>query len=618
MWGFISLGELLLSFVWTDGPSPAPAGWKPLCTGGLGAGAVSLVVLVLGRLPGDFFLKLIPVTLGLAFLGARNVWAAWQARTFAVKTPSRLAISEVVLLGLASFGIGVTFLSCFSPITYYDSLVYHLALPALYSRLGCVRGLANNLYSYFPSAMEMLHLLAINQAKQPEYVINLIDWLMSVGIGWGLYKWGEEIFDRRHGLLAMALWWTTPAVLLLSIGGYVDVPLAFFSFVSIRLYFWGREKGWDPRWLALAGAFSGMACSTKYTGAITPVLLMALSLLGRSKNHSRRAASMTAFCLAAGFPIAFWLLRNAIDVGNPFFPFFYRWFGGRVAWTSQTAAGYFQMLTEYGAKSHLLYELFLAPWQIAVSAFQYGGGFDVLGDFGWPLFLLGLPLAFTLGKKGEQVRWLLVYAAGHFALWLYTKPVLRFLISFLPVAALLVSGALGSLLFSKSRWRKLSAALLTTPWIVSNFFLFFFIAQQIQPFSVTLGLETPDAYLRRRLVYYPAFDYLNRNLSPDDRVLLIAEQRTYHLKVSYISSNFFAEAPYSEWCNKASGVDGLAARLKQEGISHILVNWTEIRRFSGLQFWGFDSKGEHLLTDFLHQRATLLLTDRGVDVYEIR
>lgn len=75
--------------------------------------------------------------------------------------------------------------------------------------------------------------------------------------------------------------------------------------------------------------------------------------------------------------MSYWILayfKNYVRLGNPFFPFFFcTVFDSPVGWTKDSAAGYFQMLTEYESQSHLFLDLVLAPWKIARYRTHYGG-----------------------------------------------------------------------------------------------------------------------------------------------------------------------------------------------------------------------------------------------------
>jgi hypothetical protein len=377
------------------------------------------------------------------------------------------------------------------------------------------------------------------------------------------------------------------------------------------------NRDWEKGSLILSGLFSGFACSTKYTGVLCPILLLCLLFYYRSFNKESGIKSIFLFGISALIPPSFWLAKNAVFFCNPVFPFFYQWLGGNVGWTKNTASSYFSMLTQYGSHSDILTNLFLAPLHISTSATQFGGGFDALGDFGWTLFIFGVPVCAFLDFKEKNSRPLKLFFLGYFLIWFWTKPVLRFLVGVLPVAVLLTSITLQYLLKKRGPLSKGVAALLIIPWLGSNIFLYFFIQKEIQPFSVALGLESREAFLKRRLAFYSAYEFINQTLTPDDKLFLLGEQRTYHLKVPYTCSNFFAPSPLAEWINSSNSLEEVWRRFKAQGYTTLLINEGEIHRRGGLLKFGFTENGVNNLESLLNQKAALLFDQKNIKIFRI-
>lgn len=589
---------------------------RVLINGAVGFGIAGTVVLISGwLLPGPLKIKLTVLTVAFSLLILRTLYQH-RLPTFSLHR-FQWSSGEMLGLALALGGMAVTFLGCFSPITYYDSLVYHLALPNLYNQMGKISAVPFNLYSCFPANTEMLYLYILNQLPQAEYTINLLGWSTSLAVSLGIAQWAFEWGGKKQAVWAFALWWSCPAVLLLSIGAYVDITLACFIFFSIRSFCIAQQQKWDPRWISLSGFLFGVAFSTKYTGAVCGILLFLFLLHAILIKREAPYSRLIIFAATSLIPSFFWLLKNTITIGNPVFPFLYKWLGGNVGWTQSTADGYFALLVEYGAKSHILYELLLAPWKVATSAASFGGGFDVLGDFGWPLFIFSAPLAFLLNKKHTPTRLLSFYGLCHFIFWFTTKPVLRFLIGMLPIAVILSSSVLHHLTTNKTPRPKALPFFLIAPWILSNFFMYFLVVSELQIFSVALGLETRETYLNRRLTFHPVFSYVNTHLSLNDKLLILGEQRTYHLQRSFIGSNLFAPSPIAKICNSGSETDGILHHFKENHLTHTLINEGEISRLGGLEKFGFDQIGKISLGDFLSKNCQLIYENHHVKLYRL-
>lgn len=595
-------------------PSHDAGVWSNRLTNGLlGFGLFSILVLFIGWvLPGDLQLKL-RVVLGLMVAASAADWILMERRLAALRTP-RWNV-PALLMALPAAGAIASFISSFSPITHYDSLVYHLALPALYLRQGGIGAVPFNLYSLFPAATEMNFLFILGTLPAPEYTINLLGWLLAFGIGAALAEWCERLAGIESSWISIVLWWTAPLVLLLSQGAYVEIPLAAATFLALRWHVAGRRSG-DLHSLALAGVFSGLAMSIKYTGAIT-IAILGIDLLILA---SRRKLSWRCLLLFAGGAVlcpAPWLLKNLLTVGNPVFPFFYRFLGGNVGWTRSTADGYFKMLTEYGAQSNVIADLFSGLWRDAATQ-GVRGGFDVLGDFGWPLILFGAPLGFIVGKEREEVRFLSAYALVHFAGWYLSKPVLRFLVSLFPLAVLLTTVALRGLTLERGRIVRWLTAALVIPWIASNVFIYGLAAGELRLFAVPFGKVSREEFLRQRLSFYPTFKNVSESLAPGERVLLIGEQRTYHLAAPFISSNLFAPSPIAALCNESDTPAAIMKGLQRIGVSFIVLSETEVERLGGLRRFGFTEAGETEFRHFLSEQTTLISADRGVLLYRLK
>lgn len=584
----------------------------------LGFGLIGTTVIFLGwALPGSlthklFFLNtlLLAVLMREIFMN-RSRWRIFGSLEF------KFSCTEAIGLCMAVGAALIALLSCFSPITYYDSLVYHLAAPSLYNQADKIMTLPSNMYSFFPANMEMIFLFILNQFPEPEYVINLWGWFGTLALSFSVAAWGAELGGRKQALLAFFLFWTMPAVLLLSAGAYVDLPLAAFIFLALRCYFAAQQKDWDSKWLLLSGLFCGFAVSTKYTGAICPILLGFYLAVQAMMRRNVPVRKIFLFATWGVLPPSIWLVKNWVTIGNPFFPFFYRWWGGAGGWNNSTASGYFEMMTEYGARSHLLNELIRAPWNLSTSVMKYGGGFDVLGDFGWPLILFAAFPAFFLSRKKPAVSLLALYFIGHFLFWYFTKPVFRFLLGGLPIAILLASSTLQHLLNEKRRAIKFISILLGLPWLLSNFFMYFYIAHGLQPFSVALGIESKEAYLSRRLAFFPVFDFANRQLGPADKILLIGEQRSYHLKVPFLASNLFAASPIGVVCNNAKSMGDIVKFCRDNGLTHVLLNEGEIERLGGMGKFGFSQQGAFRFAEFISLKTRLETENQRVKLLRI-
>lgn len=585
--------------------------WNFIFSIAAGLGILSLSVLLTGWLPlGTLSGRLTALEVGwfiLFLIGSRELYHSLRDKSL---FPASLPFFNVFCFALIFLAAGICLITAFSPITYYDSLVYHLALPSYYLIEGKITPAAFNLYSFFPANTEMLFLFILARLPQPEYVINLVTWGISLLISVAVFAWTKEIRDAKSGWLAATLWWTMPAVLLLSVGGYIEIPLAFYSFLTLRTFEEARRKNYDAQWVLLSGLMGGFSFASKYTGVIAPLFVGLLLIFHFFRREKLSLKTIGLFSAAVTAPIFPWLVRNAFAVGNPFFPFFYRFFGGDVGWTQESAGAYFQMLTEYGGKSSVFFELLRAPFDMAWNATKFGGGFDVLGDFGWPLLVLTAPLGLLLFGKSKNQRWLSIYFVVHSLIWFFTKPVLRFLVGVLPLAVLIGAAGFKHYLTTKKGLVSYIGYLSLGLFVLSNFYLYFFISDAFRPFDVALGQNSRQEFLRKRLSFYDAYNMLNNKLMKTDRVFLLGEQRAYHLKVPYISASIFAPSPIARFCNAEENP------FIKENVTHVLIHAGEIERLGGLEKFGFSETGKRFFQAFLEKNYHLIYSQNRISVYE--
>src|SRR4030043_684637 len=91
--------------------------------------------------------------------------------------------------------------------------------------------------------------------------------LLSLLLGFVIFKWAKELFGTKAGLLALALYAFDPNIL--GHDHYVTTDLGIAAFLFFAFYFFYkylREPGWKT--IVLAGIFLGLAALTKYSAVL--------------------------------------------------------------------------------------------------------------------------------------------------------------------------------------------------------------------------------------------------------------------------------------------------------------------------------------------------------------
>ncbi len=575
-WGFLSLTMAALGWAgaWTR---PAIG---LLVTGGLISGWV-------------FLHRFVPVQ-------SLNVWPADR----------KFSVSQ----GLVMVGGVLSLLLCFTPITYYDSLVYHLALPLVYEKAGRWVALPELIYSAFPQNLEMLWLAGRLLAH--DTVSNVIGWTLTASLAAAVFSFTSRFVSTASAWWATAMVAVMPAILLLSSGGYVDTGLAFFSFLSLYSVFLWREAP-TRRLALLAGLLGGIATGIKYTGALSVFAAAILLVCADARLYWRRnlAHGLVLFAGAYGVFLP-WMLKNLFVMGNPVFPFFHQWSMVELnPWVGQAAEGYFQGLTEYTPRSG--FETVRLLWDVAVHGLNFGGGMDVLGDLGWALLLAGLPLLWLCAPLSTAIQRLMSYAILFYVPWAMSRPVLRFLIPLAPVLAVL-SGVAWTQGLEKisSRSMRFIAQAVFASLLVSGLFLFVHTAGLLGSYRVVLGLESMEGYLSHRLTYYRAARFVN-TLPESTLTYVVGDQRGYYYDRPVIVTPVFNRNPLTDWANNAASVEALRQSLKDHEVTHLLINFTEMKRLEHYRIFPFTPAGEKNWQGLLRQGTTLLYQDDHCRVYEL-
>jgi len=503
------------------------------------------------------------------------------------------------------------FLLALAPVTYYDSLVYHFAIPAAYVHAHHWVAMKELIYPAFPQNLEMLWTLGLLLGS--DMVSNLISltltFLTVAATGAFALRW----LTKRESRLAIFFLAVMPAMLLLSSGGYVDTGLTFYVFLSFYALCLWWEMG-RASMLVLAGVMGGLAMGIKYTGGIPFAAGGVLILCHDHRRWPSAAKNLLLYSLTGLLIWCPWLIKNTIYVGNPFFPFMYEWGNPTLSpWVRQAAAGYFQGLAEYHPRD--LLGFLRLPLDIMVRSMRFGGGMDVLGDYGWAPFVVLLPcLAFCRKSLPPIARVMIAFAALFFVPWAFSRPVLRFLLPLAPVLSLLSAAAWSRGILQRSRRSQWLAKGLLSVIILCGFGFFFLVTGIIQPFPVALGLEHRDHYLARQLNYYSAAQFVN-GLSDQSLVFVLGDQRGYYYNKRVIVSPVFNQNPMVAWANNASSPRELAALLKTRHLTHILINHSEWARLEqSYALFPFSPVGLRNWNSFLAGFARPVYHDAHCDV----
>lgn len=596
--GAFGLGDLLLEMI---GLRPEQ-NERPLFAAGVGLIVWWLAILgagLLGLLQGSLAITLL---LGLALFGLWR-WSLLLAslrlgRSFPGWWPLSLFVLVLAAALYPLFAHGLM------PPLRWDEIAYHLAIPKLYVNAGRIIYIPFIVHSNWPFGTEMLYTLALLLGPDGEVLAHLIQWSLALLTAAGLWSIGQR-HGKGTGLLAAAIFLSIPVVQEIAGSGLIDVGLGAFSWLAFMAWWrWKHEQTWP--WLLLTGVLAGGAASLKLTGAAVAMILAAFTIVASGRPWLReRVAAAAVVGLVALAVVSPWYLKSWVYTGDPIWPFGIGIFPTR-HWDA------------LGDRYHYDY-LRATNMPRTVQAFLTGpihlirrpadfGGFSLGSILPWLV-----PLGLLCVRRNSLARWLLLFLGAFYSTWFLLTHQIRFLMPALPMAAL--SGALGA------TWL---IARLGGPARVAVLALLVWGLPLLHPapratllgrLPYLTGQQTRDELLRAAIRPYPVFEYINRSLPADARVLLATyENRAYYLDREYVWAN-----PISQRYLRFEQIpDGTALRrlLAAHQIEYLLDNrqeWPET--LTGIEHY------DHLLRildELIAAHGEPLVSERGITLYRLR
>ena len=454
--------------------------------------------------------------------------------------------------------------------TEWDSLSYHLADPKLFLQHHRVESLPWQPHSNFALTAEMWYTLGLMAGSVP--LAKCFHWACAVGTALALYRLGARLLGARIGLWAALLFASTPLVFWEAGTAYIDLATTFFTTAALLAFFQGILDD-EGHWLRVGAVLAGLALSTKAT-ALATVLLLTLGLTlwywhrEGPRTALRRAAAWGLIALAVGSP---WYLKSWISTGNPVYPYFYALFGGRY-WDAAHAASYAAANNPGMGRS--LAAAMLAPWNLTMdlSPGHPTSWPKPFAEFPSPLLSLSPVLlaslffpAFGPALSPKAARLLALYAFASLALWFTQTQFIRFLLPLVPVLCLLTAWVLCRAWETRALSNVALAGLAAGSLVWSLSVGGRLVAVQA---PVALGLESRAIYSSRYDGTYDALTYVNVVLPPNAKIALFGAPFGFHCDRPYLWGD---QSAYVLTPQARSG-DALLRRLRQLGVTHLLVN----------------------------------------------
>ncbi|MDO8802853.1 MAG: phospholipid carrier-dependent glycosyltransferase [Elusimicrobiota bacterium] len=530
--------------------------------------------------------------------------------------PADFAALAVLLLAML-----LNLAGTLSPEIFYDALVYHLAVPNYYAIRHGITPMPYNFYSNLPFSHGMLYSAAL--LLKGEILAKFINYGAGIFTAGAVLAIGARYFSLRTGLWAAAIFYTVGHAMFSAWSAGTEALLMFFSTLAVYAVLnrtddesrsaqdgTGRDSsspaplpGADMRWLWLAACFCGLSMGVKYTGLFTAVgVMLAYAWSHRSKPLAV-IKNLALFTLIAAVFVAPWLVKNYLYKGNPVYPFAPGLFGVDQYSDPQKLTNFIANASQLGPLKPLSW--LLTPWKVTMG--QVGNS-----EYFSPLFILLLPGAFLLsGPAGAALSGLWIFFLAVWGGWSVSSSMVRFLMPAYPAAGLIMAAYLfspghkalkivlkaaalavcftglywaGLIFYSQGRWRPLTGALPAEEYLAHT--------QPTYPYSCYSGIK-----------------FINEKTGPDSKTLMIGDEKSFYFKKDYIVSSVYDKTAIVEYSAASKDGDDLYARLKADGVTHILLNTADaIRLGRDYRMFYWDERARGVFYTFWERHAREVFT----------
>lgn len=530
------------------------------------------------------------------------------------------------------------------PEIFYDSLVYHLALPYLWFLEHSFISLPFLAFSTMPTAIQINYCWGFSVSEvipflYGDVLAKLLHFSMGLVTVIAVYGFVLPRWGRLTGLLAAIFYYAIPVVTMNSWTSGNDVGTGMFQTLAvISLFYWHESAGKNELssdqmhahelkklWF-LSAIFCGVALSSKYTaifGVAATFLVAGMLQMRYSKDLKTKIMPIFFYGLVMLLVWLPWLIKNVVFTGNPVHPFLYGYLGGQnvsdvLKWKGSTPKIFYG--TEFNlfgiTRLNFIWEFISSFWKIAMTgndSVRYAG----------PILLLFGPVIFAIRKWPGTIKMSFVIFFLAYFFWFLGNDFARYLTPAYPCMALTLAFAWSA--FSNSFPKEIKAVTVMIPLGISLAVwspISLIVHYTYKPWDVLTGQISRTEFLSYSRGTYPnpsykVYQYVNEHLPQEGtRILLVGDNKAYYLKRRFDYYTVEYNNPILEtWVQESKDEKELFDKMKQEKITHIIINYRELIRLHQLEW---KEKSKEILKNFWerHIREVSYFAE-GTYLYEL-
>ena len=492
----------------------------------------------------------------------------------------------------------------FTPLTFYDSQVYHLLAPVQFLQAGTLVHIPWNVLTNGPMALQLVAGMSWvadptgNTFKLLMTILGCLAVLAAARMG--------SVLGARAAIVAALFVAAYPEFWINQTFGSVDLAAA--AFLLFGAIWWMealRLRQWNLT--ILAGTSVGFSVGSRYQGLVLAAWILSAIFIADSFRNRRVSRGSMVKCIVVAILVTAmvcpWLIRNYSNYGNPVFPFMQAEFGSP-EWSADQASRLQAFTTGASLGEISARQLIVAP--IGALLISPNNGL-----FGAAL-LLGSLLCLWAGDR--SIRMYAVLGIGGLVLWGLIQPVSTLHIFRYNAASLVLMLACTGAILGSERLIQLKGAYVAGILAVASFLIAIVSLHDIIPAWRLLTSSTArEEYTKANIPSWQIFNYANDKLDPArHKILMIGETRGLWLNIPFLAPSAFNGPQLMEVFQPSSEPERWISRLHQLRVTHLLICSSEWQRLAD-RFGYFRLDDDHLsrLNTWLHTLPVLFDDRRG-------
>lgn len=447
-------------------------------------------------------------------------------------------------------------LQSLSPPVDPDGLIVHLQAPKIFLQAERIYATPEFVFGNYPLTIQLL--FASGMAFGTDAFAKLVHLTYAVLLVLGTFAFGLRFLTPKGAWVTAAILVGMPIFPVWAGLAYIDMGWTLYEFLGVfAILLWAERN--QQRWLLLSGTMVGFALGSKYI-AFAGAAAVGLWILWHTRLNGWRTllGSSALFGGVALLVASPWLIKNWWWLNNPVYPYF---FG------NETTAG----IPTHSSFSW--WEYLTLPWYLYFERQRFVG---VYGTIEFPSLLFPFVLLLPWVGRFRIIHRLIVLTLLRYIFWaVFFHGRFRYMLPVLPNLSLLASAAIIGLA-TQPYWQRLGlvlakgliAGMLAITLIYSAIFFY-----DVQPLVVVLGIESKESFLQRELTDYSAKQFIQTNLSPQARVFMLWNTRSY-----YCDDRCIPDYQH-EWVRLTQppvNVASIAMHLREKNVSHLMFSIEDV------------------------------------------